>query len=70
MPGMGLNQDDRNYVAMLVHEHRSSEAVRDAVTHRVRGKNWSYQENVRFLGWLRGKGYDMTAERLAEHLEG
>ena len=69
MQAMGLNQNDRKYVAMLVDQHRSSEFVRDAVTHRVRGSNWDRDQNLKFLCWLRDKGYDRTAERLAEYLD-
>ena len=69
MTGRGLNEDDRKYIAKLVAQHRSSEFVRDAVTNRVRGRNWSYPKNVQFLGWLRERGYDMTAERLSDYLD-
>jgi hypothetical protein len=70
MKRMGLNAGDRQYVATLVLHHQPSEYVREAMSDRLRENDWSREKNIKFLGWLRAKGYHGTADRLARGLGG
>jgi len=70
MSAKGLDEAGRNYIAGLVERGNSGDYVRDAVTHRVRSNDWDYHKNLRFLDWLRSKGYDRTAELLARYMDG
>lgn len=70
MAGKGLDEASRNYIAKLIHDGESGEYVRKAITSRVRSTDWDYNKNLTFLGWLRQKGWNDTAEHLARLMDG
>jgi hypothetical protein len=70
MARKGLDESGRNHVMRLVSDKMSGENVREAIRHRVRSSEYSYDNNIALLDWLRARGYNDSAAYLVKYLEG
>lgn len=70
MARQGLDEAGRAMVRSLVSGGASGERVREAIRNRVRNSEYSYDSNRELLTWMRGRGYNDSAECLAKYLEG